>query len=108
MASIFDRKSYMKQWRADNNELIRKQKRKDALKSKYGISVEDYESMLESQGGVCAVCGDINSDRRLAVDHDHATGEVRGLLCTRCNVAIGFVMEDQDRIIKIQEYLSRW
>ena len=107
MAITFDRKSYMKQWRKNNKELIRKQKRKDALKSKYGISVEDYESMLAAQGGVCAVCGDVNSDRRLAVDHDHETGEVRGLLCTRCNVAIGFVREDRERISKIQEYLSK-
>lgn len=57
-----------------------------------GIDFSDsqYDAMLESQGGVCACCGEKPSaDKRLAVDHDHATGRVRGLLCTRCNFGIG-------------------
>ena len=50
----------------------------------YGITVEDYERMFSSQEGVCAICSN-GTKNRLAVDHDHQTGAVRGLLCPRCN-----------------------
>jgi Recombination endonuclease VII len=51
----------------------------------YGITGEQYDALLEAQGGRCAICGNRPRKQRLAVDHDHATGEVRGLLCKRCN-----------------------
>ena len=50
-----------------------------------GVTTEVYERMLASQGGGCAICGNEPKTRRLHVDHDHATGRVRGLLCHRCN-----------------------
>lgn len=54
----------------------------------YGITEEEYQSLLESQNGVCAICDEKNvAGWRLAVDHDHATGVVRGLLCNLCNTA---------------------
>jgi hypothetical protein len=53
-----------------------------------GVSDEDYAAMLEAQGGGCAICGAKPKTRRLHVDHDHATGKVRGLLCHRCNRAL--------------------
>lgn len=64
--------------------------RKGRLK-KYGLSEEDYERLLAEQGGVCAICEEPPSGRwkRLAVDHDHETGEVRGLLCITCNTLLG-------------------
>lgn len=55
---------------------------------KYGISVEQYEAILRDQGGVCAICERPPKTRRLHVDHDHKTGEIRGLLCYRCNRAL--------------------
>lgn len=60
---------------------------------KYGITLTQYEAMLERQGGKCALCGEHGSSRvrRLAVDHCHKTDKVRGLLCVKCNTALARV-----------------
>jgi len=64
--------------------------------------------MFEAQGGVCAICGEARPDERtLHVDHDHATGLIRGLLCFRCNQAIGSLKEDQDIFLAAADYLDR-
>jgi hypothetical protein len=61
--------------RADRNGYLRR---------KYGITIEDFEAMFEAQGGVCTICGKPRSEERtLHIDHDHETGEIRGLLCFR-------------------------
>jgi Recombination endonuclease VII len=64
-----------------------------ALKTQFGISLEDYEKILESQNGVCAICGGGagRKNSRFAVDHDHETGRVRGLLCLYCNTRLGWL-----------------
>lgn len=81
--------------------------RRARLKSRYGMSLEDYEEMLAAQGGSCALCpATISQDgRRLAVDHDHATGKVRGILCLRCNNQISLV--DRLGIEALAFYLAR-
>jgi len=61
------------------------------MKVKFGITAEDYASLLAAQGGVCAICGSPPNGRALAVDHDHATGAVRGLLCDGCNLGLGHI-----------------
>lgn len=65
-----------------------------AYRKRYGITLEDYERMLREQGGRCRICRadkqGKKADRRFHVDHDHGTGKVRGLLCTRCNVSLGW------------------
>jgi predicted HNH restriction endonuclease len=58
------------------------------LKRTYGMTTEEYDTMLNAQGGRCAICGESPLRRRLHVDHDHETGRVRGLLCSRCNTAL--------------------
>ena len=64
--------------------------RKRYLKRKYGITVEQYDLILKKQGACCAICGGINPNgQRLAIDHDHKTGHVRGLLCSKCNRGLG-------------------
>lgn len=60
--------------------------RRTKLRYKFNLTLEEYEEILAAQGGVCYICGKPPpATRRLAVDHDHSTGYVRGLLCTHCN-----------------------
>lgn len=75
--------------------------------ARYGIGHETYMSMLAAQSGVCAICGEPPQDRRLAVDHDHETGKVRGLLHRKCNTAIALLGENSGICRKAAEYLER-
>jgi len=59
------------------------------LKSRYGITVAEYNEMLLSQGGRCKICEQECSSGTLSVDHDHVTDEIRGLLCRKCNAGLG-------------------
>lgn len=72
------------------------------LKSRWGLTREDYERMLVVQGGMCAVCREREPDH---VDHDHATGAVRGLLCRRCNVGLPMI-ENVEIRQRALEYLA--
>ena len=63
-------------------------RRKPTRAKQLGVSDDEYARLLEAQGGGCAICGAKPKTRRLHVDHDHATGKVRGLLCHRCNRAL--------------------
>jgi hypothetical protein len=78
--------------------------RKARLKHFYGITPEAVEQMIEKQKGACACCG--ASDRRLVVDHCHKTGRVRGMLCSQCNVGIGYFGDCADRLLKAIAYLT--
>jgi hypothetical protein len=78
--------------------------RKSHLKRKYGLTLEAFDELLASQGGGCAICGKPDADN---VDHDHVTGRVRGILCFNCNIAIGQVEDDEDRLAAAMTYLSR-
>jgi len=73
------------------------------LKNKYGLVPEVYAAMVERQGGRCAIC---RRTVRLHVDHDHATGAVRGLLCRRCNLTLGYVEDDPDLLLLAADYLK--
>lgn len=80
------------------------------LRTKYGIGIADYERMLASQDGGCATCGAPEAAERLgrlAVDHCHTTGAVRGLLCSRCNVSIGQARDSADLLRSMAAYLDR-
>jgi hypothetical protein len=80
------------------------------LKYRFGIDMADYDALLEKQGGVCAVCKqeDPVKGRALAVDHNHKTGKVRGLLCSKCNKGIGLFKESPELIEKAIKYLEDW
>jgi Recombination endonuclease VII len=72
---------------------------------KYGMTREQFEAMLDAQGGCCAIC-----DGRLTVvciDHDHRTNAVRGLLCFSCNVGIGHLRDDPTIVRNALAYLTR-
>ena len=72
----------------------------------YGLSVEDYNAMLARQGGACAICKQPPTARPLFVDHCHATGKVRGLLCHAC-ISLGFMRDDHTRTSAATEYLLK-
>jgi hypothetical protein len=65
---------------------------------KYNLTIEQYEMMIESQSGVCAICSNPPGMRGFCIDHDHKTGLVRGLLCNKCNSALG-LFGDSIRIL---------
>lgn len=78
-----------------------------AAASNYGITAEEYQRRLREQGGGCAICGDeCPSGARLSVDYNHVTGEVRGLLCKPCNMALGGFKDDVLIIKKAINYLE--
>ena len=73
------------------------------VQKKYGLSKEGYFNLLESQGGHCAICP---STERLVVEHNHATGEVRGIVCNKCNTALGMADDNVARLINLARYLT--
>lgn len=79
------------------------------LETTYGITAEDYARMLQDQGGKCAICDKKPVKRRLSVDHNHKTGAVRGLLCTRCNhKLLGSANEDVTILRRAADYLEKY
>ena len=76
------------------------------LRRMYGISMEEYESLSAAQDHLCAICAQPEEDRLLAVDHDHVSGRLRGLLCTRCNRGLGFFQDDPQRLTRAVAYLA--
>lgn len=78
-----------------------------SIKRKFGLTPDEYNAMLSSQGGKCALCGRADEERRMAVDHDHETGTIRGLLCKWCNRGIGLLQDDPDLLRQAAEYIER-
>lgn len=78
-----------------------------ALEARYGITKADYWNLYEFQGGYCYICRRATgATRRLTVDHDHATGLVRGLLCRPCNTMLGHLRDDIDAFQRVIDYLK--
>lgn len=96
-----------KAWRLANAEKIR-----DRDLRSFGITATEYDAILARQGGVCAICGQPETRvvhgklTRLAVDHDHETGAVRGLLCYFCNTGIGLFREDASILAAAIKYIE--
>jgi len=78
-----------------------------SLMDKYGMTVETYDSMFDKQGGACFICKRPPKVRRLAVDHDHTTGKVRGLLCWRCNSGLEKFSDNPHALTRAVLYLLR-
>lgn len=86
--------------------LYKPDKTKDQrLKREYGISLDDYNKLKEKQNNKCACC---NEEKFLVVDHCHTNGNVRELLCNRCNTVVGLCEESVDIVLHIREYIEKW
>jgi hypothetical protein len=103
-------KEYSKKYRMEHREW----EKNSQLKSRYGITLDEYNELSVKQNGVCAIClnnekskNKFGNTRNLYVDHDHKTGKVRGLLCHNCNSMLGY-SGDNPMILKIgKDYLIR-
>jgi len=104
-------------WRLKNKERAKENRRRNyllnkeanlqysaeySLKKKYNLTSVEYEKLLKGQNYVCAICSGTCS-KKLAVDHDHITGQIRGLLCNNCNRGIGHL---QDSPVILQSALN--
>ena len=79
------------------------------LRKNYGLTLVDFDKMVENQNGVCAICGKPEIIYpRLCVDHNHKTGKMRGLLCRECNIVLGFFEKDPNIGNKIKKYLEKY
>lgn len=115
-----DKAEYLRQWRARNPEKCKSYSekrdkevtREKAWLRRYGITREWYDTTLENQGGCCAICQTAEVGRKghthFHVDHDHSTGEVRGLLCDLCNRGLGYFKDDGPLLVQAAKYLERY
>ena len=91
----------------DENGGVTDSERNANLKANYGITLQEYEELSALQGHVCAICRKLcRTGMRLAVDHCHRTGAVRGLLCSFCNRSIGGMMDDPELLRRAADYLE--
>ena len=109
-----------KAWRKNNKDKVKKSHAKyykshkkevknSMLKSRYGITIDDYNNMFKEQNGKCAIC-DIHQvalNKSFCIDHNHETGEVRGLLCSRCNYGLGFFDDSSKNMKSAIRYLKK-
>jgi len=90
-----------KEYRTTNGKYIK-------LETKFGLTKYQYQKILESQGGVCAMCGCTSKEegRALVVDHDHKTDKIRGILCNKCNLAVGLLRDSSKLMRDGADYLD--
>lgn len=93
-------------YKKNHPDRVKVNQRKAALKRRFGITLEQYNKMLEEQGGVCAICR-IKKNETLAVGHDHKTGKIRGLLCGHCNHVVGFAKDNIELLERTIKYLDK-
>lgn len=102
-------KECQRAYRRDNLDAKAKSDRASweyGLRNNFGMTPEEYYELLELQRDVCAICGKDDGTRRLAVDHDHETGEIRGLLCRKCNMGLGLLGDDPELVLNALRYLT--
>ena len=99
-------KKKRQKYRAKHKEEQAIYQRKYELKKK-GFTLQTYEEQVKKQSGVCAICGEQEKSKNLAVDHNHQTRGVRGLLCSKCNLMLGVVKDNPLILQKAIAYLNK-
>lgn len=92
-------------WNDQNPVRLKEQRRRADVRRKFGITLEQYNQLMQSECEVCGGTGD--SLGRMALDHDHKTGAIRGVLCGKCNMALGLCTDDPSRLRALADYLER-
>lgn len=92
-------REYQRAYRKKNKDAIRDR----GLRYLYGISMEEFEKLAKRQAWRCAIC---EQKKKLSVDHDHQTGEIRGLLCASCNCGLGYFQDDPGLLASASSYLG--
>jgi hypothetical protein len=100
-----------KAYRVANADRVRLMWQKAHLKCSYGLTPDQVRAMFDRQGGMCAICyawlGDKKDERKAHIDHDHATGKVRELLCGSCNRGLGGFYEEPEVMRRAADYIER-
>lgn len=99
-----------KEWNQKNKERLRHKSRENDLKRNYGLTIQEYHALLRKQNGKCDICGSTDPGKNkkyFPVDHCHLTGKVRGLLCGKCNCALGLLNDDLILLEKATDYLRK-
>jgi len=103
-----------KDYKRRNHQKVLSSTKNLHLKKTFGITLDEYKTMLLKQKGVCAICGKPETStfrgkiRHLSVDHDHETDKNRGLLCNDCNIALGWFHDDVQILANAIRYLDSW
>lgn len=98
-----------RKWERENPKRYQESMRRRNLRKRYGITLEEYNDMLYNQDEKCAICGVVECrvNTHFSVDHNHETGEVRGLLCNDCNTGLGLFLDDPERLKRAIHYLTK-
>lgn len=104
---------WCKQCAKSNREHYKAVVTESCWRKRYGITAIEYQALFDAQGGVCAICKKHENrihkgtKANMCVDHDHATGKVRGLLCAKCNSGLGYFADNIDTLLSAVNYLQR-
>ena len=99
---------YMRTYRAHHGSKIKVRDRNTRLTTAYGINLKEWEKIFEQQGRKCAICGATSPGKQnWRTDHNHVTGQVRGILCNSCNTSLGLFDEDIQRIQCAIDYVTK-
>lgn len=96
--------------RAERPELFKLKRKRAFLKEKFDMTIEQWQQMFESQNGRCGICRRAQTEykRSFAVDHDHASGKIRALLCDKCNTGLGQFRDSIKILEAATEYLKKF
>lgn len=96
-----------RKYKQENRQKVTDFSYKAHLKERYGLTFDEYQIMVNQQNGLCAICN-TPSNRRLQIDHDHATGKIRALLCHLCNKGLGCLKDNKEIMQAAILYLEKY